>query len=88
MPNIKSAKKRAIQSEKRRITNNARKQAIKTAMKKVLTALEEKNAEDAKEFLKDVQAKLARAQSKGVLHANTASRKLSRLAHRVAQATR
>jgi small subunit ribosomal protein S20 len=88
MPNIKSAKKRARQDETRRVRNNARKTAIKTATKKVLVALDGKDLVEAKELLKEVNAQLARAKGKGVLHKNTAARKMSRLAKQVAKATR
>ena len=88
MPNIKSAKKRATQDEKRRVRNNARKSAIKTATKKVLVAVEDNNLVEAKELLKEVNAQLARAKGKGVLHRNTAARKMSRLAKQVAKAER
>ncbi len=88
MPNIKSAKKRAIQAEKRRESNLARRTAIKTVAKKVILALEQNDLAQAKELLKDVNAKLARAKGKGLIHANTAARKMSRLASRVAQAER
>lgn len=85
MANIKSAKKRATQDEKRRISNLARKTAIKTAIKKVLIEVEQESGDvqKSRELLKDVAAKLARAKSKGLIHANTASRKLSRLAKRI-----
>ncbi|MGE0010473.1 MAG: 30S ribosomal protein S20 [Candidatus Babeliales bacterium] len=87
MANIKSAKKRAIQAVKRRHQNLARKTAIKTAIKKVQVAIEAE-PEKALELLKDVQAQLGRAKSKDVMHANTAARKLSRLAKKVAAANR
>ena len=85
MANTSSAKKAARQNEKRRFKNLARKTAIKTVIKKVLVALEEKNfnAEQTDLLLRDVAAKLARAKGKHVIHANTASRKLSRLAKKV-----
>lgn len=82
MANTKSAKKNVVKSEKRRLKNLARKTAIKTAMKKVVVAIEEKSA-NVDILLSDVAAKLARAKSKNVLHPRTASRKLSRLAKRV-----
>lgn len=89
MANIKSAKKRARQEIKRRHRNLARKTAIKTAIKKVHTALEVGEKPEATQtLLKDVQAQLMRAKGKGVLHANTAARKLSRLAKKVAAAHR
>ena len=85
MANIKSAKKRAKQSEVRRKINLARKSSVKTAVKKVLIALSaEESGEKVQELLMDAQAKIARARGKGVLHKNTAARKMSRLAKRVA----
>lgn len=87
MANIKSAKKQAKQNIKRRAINLARKTAIKTAMKKVFTALEKQEPiEKTKELLRDAEAQLARAKNKGVLHANTVQRKISRLAKKVSQA--
>lgn len=89
MANTSSAKKSALQSIKRASSNLARRTSIKTAVKKVLAAIE--NGDDAarlQELIGDVASQLSRAQSKKVMHKNTASRKLSRLALRVAQASR
>jgi small subunit ribosomal protein S20 len=83
MPNIDSAKKRVVQSEKRRQNNMARKSSIKTAIKKVIDALNTNAVDQAKELLRAVEAQLSRAASKGVVHKNAASRKVSRLANRV-----
>jgi small subunit ribosomal protein S20 len=84
MANTKSAKKAAKQSEVRRKQNLSRKTAIKTAIKKVVAAIDEgADYSVTQELLSDVAAKLARAKSKKVIHANTASRKLSRLALRI-----
>ena len=88
MPNIKSAKKRAKQNIKRHARNIARKSVIKNSMKKVANAIEKNDITQAKELLKKVQACLARAKSKRVLHANTADRKIGRLAKKVAAAER
>jgi len=88
MPNIKSAKKREKQSIKRRTRNIARKSAIKTSMKKVIDAIEKNDIGQAKELLREAQAQLARAKSKRVLHANTADRKIGRLAKKVAAAAK
>lgn len=82
---LSSAEKRNKQAEKRRDRNVARKSAIKTAIKKVHSALEANDVMTAKELLRDVQAQLSRARGKGTLHRNTAARKMSRLAKRVAQ---
>lgn len=89
MANIKSAKKQAKQSLSRRKINLARKSSIKTVLKKVLVALE--RSEDigkVKELLKDAESKIARARGKGLLHKNTAARKIGRLAKKVAEAAR
>ncbi len=83
MANTKSAQKQAKQSEKRRVRNLARRTSIKTAVKKAVTAIEGKaGTEKVQTLLKDVEAKLARAKSKGIMHKNTAARKLSRLTKR------
>lgn len=86
MANIKSAKKRAITSVKRHDQNVARKSEIKTLSRKVAAALLANNLVEAKDCLRDVASKIARAGSKGVLRKGAASRKISRLALRVAQA--
>lgn len=88
MANTSSAKKAAKQNEKRRVRNLARRTAIKTAIKKVLASLEGKDVDttQGQELLKEVAAKLARAKSKRVMHPNTASRKLGRLAKKIHQA--
>ena len=88
MPNIASAKKRAKQSVVRNERNTARKSAIKTALKKVLAALELKDIEAAKKHLRDAESQVARAKGKGVIHRNTAARTVGRLATRVASAAR
>ena len=89
MPVLKSSKKRARQSETRRKQNAARKTTVKSAMKKVLTALEAGNdIEEVKNLMRDAEAKLSRAKSKGIFHASTAARKVSRLAKKVAEAQR
>jgi small subunit ribosomal protein S20 len=87
MANIKSAVKRVRQTAKKTKINLARKSAIKTAIKKVHIALQEgADKKNIDALLRDVQSKLARAKGKGVIHANTAARKISRLAQQVAQA--
>jgi small subunit ribosomal protein S20 len=89
MANIKSAKKRAVQTLKKRQKNLARKTALKTAVKKVLKSVVDGNdVTNAKALLRDAEAKLARAKGKGVVHKNTARRKISRLAKHVAQMER
>jgi len=75
------------QAEQRRILNKSRKSDIKTAIKKVEEAIEENAPEEkARNLVSEVAAKLARAKSKGVIHRNTAARKLSRITRRVNKA--
>ena len=88
MPNIASAKKRARQALKRNAQNTDRRSSIKTAVKKVVVALENNDVDAAKTLLRDAESKIARAKGKGLFHAKTASRKVSRLAKRVASAGR
>lgn len=88
MPNIKSSKKRVLQTAKRQQRNQARRSSLKTAVKKVVVALEVNDIENSKALLVEAEAKIARAKGKGLLHPNTAARKISRLAKKVAAATR
>jgi small subunit ribosomal protein S20 len=86
MANTKSAQKQMLQNEKRRMINLARKSAIKTSFKKVVAALDAgKTKDEVNVLFNEVQAKFARAKCKGLLHAKTASRKVSRLALRINQ---
>jgi len=86
MANIKSAKKRAKQNPIRRQKNLARTSAIKTAVKKVLVALESGDTQAAEELFKDAESKMARSVSKRAMKKNTVSRRVGRLAKRVAAA--
>ena len=87
MANIKSAKKRAKQAEVKRVKNLNRKSAIKTAVKKVLEAIETKQPkEETMKLFRDAEAQFARAKCKKVLHKKCASRKIGRLAKKVSAA--
>lgn len=88
MPNIKSAKKRVLQTTKRQLRNQARRSSLKTAVKKVVTAIEMNEVETSKALLIEAESKIARAKGKGLLHPNTAARKISKLAKKVAAANR
>lgn len=84
MANIKSAQKQARQNEKNRVINQARRSALKTAIKKVLTAVEAgKPADEVDQLFRSAQATIGRARGKGLLHANSAARRVARLAARV-----
>ncbi|HEX4158737.1 MAG TPA: 30S ribosomal protein S20 [Rhizomicrobium sp.] len=85
MPNIDSAKKRVRQNAKRTVRNHARKSRIRTFTRKVEEALTAGNRNAALEALKAAEPELMRGAAKGVVHKNTASRKVSRLAKRAAK---
>lgn len=88
MANIKSAKKRVLQTAKRQLRNQARRSSVKTAVKKVVIAMESSNVETTKSLLVAAESKIARAKGKGLMHRNTAARKIGRLAKKVAAAAR
>lgn len=80
MANIKSAKKRILTSQKKAAANKAVKSGVKTAIKKVHAAVESGDKAAAQAAVKAAEATIDKAASKGVLHKNNASRKVSRLA--------
>ncbi|MCL6705755.1 30S ribosomal protein S20 [Pseudomonas sp. R2.Fl] len=83
MANTTSAKKATRKIARRTDINKARRSRVRTFIRKVEEALAAGDAALAKEALQAAQPELHRAASKGVVHANTASRKISRLAQRV-----
>ena len=83
MANSPSSKKRALQSERRAAINKARRSRIRTFIRKVEEAIASGDIGAAAEALRQAQPEIMRGVSKGVLHKNTASRKISRLAGRV-----
>ncbi|QDL93512.1 30S ribosomal protein S20 [Paroceanicella profunda] len=83
MANSPSSKKRARQIERRTAVNKARKSRIRTFIRKVEEAIAGGDQAVAKEALRTAQPEIMRGVTKGVLHANTASRKVSRLSSRV-----
>ena len=83
MANSPQSKKRARQIERRTAVNKARRSRIRTFLRKVEEAIAGGNADAAREALKNAQPELMRGVTKGVVHKNTAARKISRLAARV-----
>ena len=79
MANIKSAKKRAVQSEKRRKHNASRRSMMRTYLKKVLAAIAAGNKEAATAEYAVVTPILDRFASKGLIHKNKAARHKARL---------
>lgn len=84
MANTPQSRKRIRRNERRTIVNTNRVSRIRTFVKKVETAIAGGDKAAAAEALKAAQPELARGVAKGVLHKNTAARKLSRLTKRVA----
>ena len=83
MANHKSAKKRIIRNANRAEINGARISRIRTFIKKVELAITSGDKAAAQQALRDAQPEIMRGVSRGVLHKNTASRKMSRLSARV-----
>ena len=83
MASHKSAIKRAKQSEKRQLRNTATGTSVKTAIKKVLSAVTAKDKEGSKEVLAATIPQISKAAAKGILHKRNASRKISRLTKKV-----
>lgn len=83
MANHKSAIKRAKQGEARRLRNRSRKTHMKNAIKGVVEAMASGSPEDAAAQLRNAVSVIDMTASKGTIHANTASRKISRLTRRV-----
>jgi small subunit ribosomal protein S20 len=79
----KNVLKAARQGEKRRLRNRSVQSAVKTLVKKLQSALEAKQPAEAAKMLRDATRGLARAVTKGVIHKNTASRRISRLTAQV-----
>ena len=85
MPNIKSQKDRVVQAKKEAMHNKAIKSNLKTVIKKADAAIES-NAADKETAIKAAASALNSAKSKGVIHTNTAARKVSRMAKRANKA--
>jgi small subunit ribosomal protein S20 len=83
MANTASAKKAARKIERRTRINKVRRSRVRNYVRKVEEAIASGNKEAAQAALVAAQPELMRAATKGVMHENTASRKVSRLARRV-----
>jgi small subunit ribosomal protein S20 len=83
MANTPQSKKRARQTLRRTAVNKARRSRIRTFLRKVEEAIASGDATAAQTALRAAQPELMRGVTKGVMHKNTASRKMSRLSARV-----
>ncbi|MCX5657066.1 MAG: 30S ribosomal protein S20 [Candidatus Omnitrophica bacterium] len=79
MPIHHTAFKQIKKDKKRTLRNKSVKSELKTYLKKFESLIEEKKNEEAKTYLKKLTASLFKAKTKGVIHKNTAARKISRL---------
>ena len=83
MANSPSSKKRALQADRRAEINKASRSRMRTFVRKVEEAIATGDQAAAAEALRAAQPEIMRNVSRGVVHQNTASRKISRLAGRV-----
>ena len=83
MANTPQARKRARQNQKRYDVNRARRSRIRTFLRKVEEAIASGDQAAALAALRAAEPEIMRGVTKGVMHKNTAARKISRLAKRV-----
>lgn len=83
MANHKSALKRARQNEERRLNNKATKTRVKNVVKSVRQAVAGQTEANAAAELNIAKSVIDKAAKKGVIHKNTAARKISRLSKQV-----
>ena len=84
MANTPQAKKRIRRNARRELINHSRFSRIRTFIKAVESAVAAGQKDEAADALRKAQPEIARGVARGVMHKNTASRKFSRLAKRVA----
>lgn len=83
MANIKSAQKRAKQTIVRNARNVAQRSMLRTAVKKVIKALDANDAKAAQDAFTSAQPLLDRMSARGLIHKNKAARHKSRLSARI-----
>ncbi len=83
MANTQSAKKATRVSARRATINKNRTSMVRSALRKVEEAISAGNQQAALAALQTAEPQLMRGAQKGVFHKNTASRKVSRLTHRI-----
>lgn len=83
MANTTSAKKATRKIAARTEVNKSRRSRMRSFIRKVEEAIASGDQKVATEALKAAQPEIARASQKGIVHANVAARKVSRLNHRI-----
>jgi small subunit ribosomal protein S20 len=85
MANTTSARKATRKIARRTVINKSRRSLLRNSVRKVEEAIASGDRNVATEALKAEEPVIMRAAQRGVVHKNTASRKVSRLAHRIAK---
>jgi small subunit ribosomal protein S20 len=83
MANHKSAEKRIKQNEVRRVRNHSNLSTMKTAIKKVIEAMNKNDTANVGALFIEAESTIAKTKRKGAIHKNTMARKISRLASQV-----
>lgn len=83
MPNIKSAKKRVLVTEKKALENKMLRSKMRNAVRRFNDAIDTLKLEEAEKMLPSLMSVIDDAASKGVIHKNTAANKKSRLSARL-----
>ncbi|MCP1198775.1 30S ribosomal protein S20 [Notoacmeibacter sp. MSK16QG-6] len=83
MANTPSAKKATRKIAARTAVNKSRRTRMRTYVRKVEEAIAAGDKDAAQEALRLAQPQIMRAANRGIIHKNTASRKVSRLSHRI-----
>jgi small subunit ribosomal protein S20 len=83
MANIKSAKKRILQTRKKTEFNRFIKSRVRTKIKKIFGLIKSRDKGEAKINFLSFESDVSKAMSKGVFKKNTASRLVSRLSKKV-----
>jgi small subunit ribosomal protein S20 len=86
MPNSPSAKKELRKNQKRRLHNRTRRSMLRTAVKKVRTAVDANDKEAADQAFRVAVKKLDQAAAKNLIHKNAAARTKSRLSQAIKKA--
>ncbi len=85
MANTKSARKAARQSARRTVANRARRTRLRSVVRKVEEAIAAGDRPKALAAMAEAEPVIIRAAQKNIVHRNAARRKVSRLAHRIAE---
>ena len=83
MANTKQAKKRVLQNEEQRLRNRSHRSSMRTAIKKVLSAVATGSVDEAQTTFRQTQGVIDSMVNKGIIHKNKAARHKSRLSARI-----